>query len=110
MCACKFRVGKITDATTGDYKNFILANAFVKDDFESQLDFIFCTNPQKVRDAFKPLGLEIKNEKDLKVLVNAHKQGLDKKEFGKDFRDVALSIFLTQAELNNASCKIMFVK
>ena len=109
MCACKFRVGKVADAT-GDYKNFILADAFVKDDFESHLDFIFCTSPQKVIAAFKPLGLEIKDEEDLKVLVKAHKQGLDKKEFGKDFKDVALSIRLTQEELNNASCKIMFVK
>lgn len=110
MCACKFKVGKATDASTGNYQNFILADAFVKDDFESELDFVFCTSPQKVIDAFKPLGLEIKSKENLKVLIDAHKQGLDTKEFGKDFRKVVADIKLTPAEQENASCKTMFIK
>lgn len=107
MCACKFKVGK-ADAP-GNFENFILADAFAKGDFESTLDFIFCVSPEKVKEAFRPLGLEVKSYQDIKTLALAHEQGLDVKEFQRDFKTIALSIRPTQLELDNASCKTMFI-
>ena len=110
MCsACNIKVGKVTDADD-TRQNFFLADAFAKNDVEAMFDFSYCTSPEKFKNAFKSLGLEINSSEHIKTLVLAHEQGWDVKEFKVDFKELVFHIPLTHEERQNTACKTMLIK
>lgn len=100
-------------------KQIISASSFSKGDATAHFLWAFCIAPEKVRAAFAPYGLEIKNNADAKALADINKQGLDMsgKLTGKDnkpykanFFSILQSIQFSSEETQNNSCNVVFAQ
>lgn len=109
MCGCSanFKVGNPGEI---GYSEFAPLNLLLNNDPYTLLDFAWCINPQKVKDAFKPYGLEIKSKDDIKTVAMAASNGNDQKAYNVNFMNVIKSIDFTQPEWQNASCQILLTK
>lgn len=103
MCDCKFKIGKKGSLPSG----IIGIPLETIDSFPSSLLLGWCMNEDKVKAAFKSkTGLNV-DQNDLGILIKAHKNGSDFKQYKVSFLDVINAITFTQLERDNSSCKYM---
>lgn len=109
MCGCsaKFKIGSA--GTTG-FSQFVAIQPLLNNNPLVTFDFAWCINPDKVKAAFKPYGLDITGMQDLQALAAAAGNGNDIKMYNVSFMNVVTGINFTQAEYENASCQILLTK
>lgn len=107
MCSYSFKIG---DAGTPGYSQYVPLDPLLNGVPMVHADFAWCINPDKVRNAFKPYGLDIKNISDLKIIADTIASGNDLKVYKVSFASVLNGIKFTQDEYKNASCQILLTK
>lgn len=107
MCSCSWKIGS-TD--TPGYSQYVPMDPLLKDVPLVKIDFAWCINPDKVKAAFSPYGLNISNKNDLKIIADSISAGTDLKAYNVSFLSVINNIKFTQAEYDNASCQILLTR
>lgn len=108
MCGCSVKIGSAKDVKPG--VSGIPLDGVMKDSFPALLSWGFCINPDKVKAAFKEkAGLDISDD-DLITLVRANQLKNDVKVYKVNFLDIIRNVKFTQAERDNASCKVMLTR
>lgn len=108
MCSCSYTIGSKSDVIDGMVG--IPLNGVRNNDFYTSLAMAWCQNPDKVKAAFKAqAGLDIDAD-DFPTLAKGHTSGNDVKVYKVDFMQLIRGINFTQAERDNASCKIILTQ
>lgn len=109
MCnSCQIKIGQAADVQAGVAG--ISLNGVMNESFSSLLAWAWCINEEKVKAAFKSAAAMDIDDSDLPVLIKANIQGTDVKIHKVNFKDLVKRIRFTQAERDNASCKVMLTR
>lgn len=118
MCKCKFKYGSNSVLQRYGITHPIPVADFSAGSTNASFQFIYCISPTKFNEKISdikvkaPNGkqetLSADNKKDVEILAGLHDNKTDVKTWGVDIKSRLEEIKFTQAELDNASCKVGF--
>lgn len=116
MCSCKYKTlggssytmdtiikDKALTKTITD-GNVVSKDCFINGHPLSIFRYLNCAAGPRFKKLFEKYNIEITSDADIINLAAISEKGIDVKQFGVSFRDLAKKLVLTSAEIGNAQC------
>lgn len=117
MCSCRFGYGNRQALVSQGFSTMIPASTFVSSPTYSDFLFFRCINKDKfsaaldsIKDGNSTLGKKVVTDADINKLAQLADSGRDLQIWGISIKKLLGSIRFDQAELDNAKCKVAFLK